>query len=404
VTRLVFGGGIADWAFGAGDNNLAEIIGGAVLKFYNAETGGARYTDLQEINGTAIDQVTTSNGDDGRSIGQIPPFYGPDNVFELWASANDGPRVLMCAVTIGSYLGPVRDQLTAHLNPANRNPHATTLATLADTDADSIASAPTGSTIVKDASGLWVAGAAATGGGATPAGAVGLTTDEEIRGSKTFDTYEATKPRIVVRAKSTGQTSDVMVAYSGTDTGQGGERQRTFYLNEKGELRAIAAKANSVAFRLKGQPGQTANIFEVTDTGNNAKAWYGPNYAHYAPNSGFAIQWVDEGDIATSSGTFGWVNDLDVDVSMRSFRASLVTPYGSGSLVLNPRVVTSTNISTDLFASGSRPTIPAGSKTTGKLTNFASAIIPVGAMVLVDVITIGAGNVGKGLFAQAMVA
>lgn len=402
MTRLVFGGGIADWAFGADDSNRAEIIGGAVIQLYDAEAGGNRLTDLQDLNGIAISQVLTSSGDDGRAIGQIPPFYGPDSTFEMWASANAGPRVLMTAVNIGSFLGPVRDQLNAHLNPANRNPHATRLADLADVDPSSIAGAPTGSTVVKDASGLWLAGAAATGGGGG-SGYVSLTADEEIRGSKTFDTYEETKTRIIVRAKGTGQVADVFQAYSGTDTGQGGARQRTMYLNEKGELRVISAKSNSVAVRIKGQPGQTANIMEVTDTGNVAKAWFGPNYGIYAPNSGFAITWVDEGDIALSSGTYGWVNDLDVDVSVRSFRASLVTPYAAGTLILNPRVVTAGNVSTDVFATANRPQIAAGAKTTGKATNFASALVPMGATLFIDVVQLGTGNVGKGLYAQAMV-
>jgi hypothetical protein len=400
----VFGGGIADWAFGADDDNRAEIIGGAVVKFYNAEVGGDRYEDLQELNGIGVDQVVTSAGDDGRSTGQIPPFFGPDNVFEMWASANDGPRVLMTAVNIGSFLGPVRERLDAHLSPSNRNPHTSRIVDMADADPESLGAAPVGSAVVMGPGGLWIAGAASTGGGETPTGAVSITGDEEVRGSKIFDTYEATKPRIVVRAKGTGQTGEIMVAYSGTDTGQGGERQRTFYLNEKGELRAIAAKSNSVAFRLKGQPSQTANIMEVTDTSNTPKAWFGPNYGLYAPNAGFALQWVDEGDIAvtTPGQTFGWVNDLDVDVSLRSFRASLITPYASGSLVLNPRVVTAGNVSTDVFAMANRPTIEAGAKTTGKLTNMANALVPVGATLLVDVVAIGAGNVGKGLYAQAM--
>lgn len=401
MTRLVYGGGIADWSFGADDSNRALLVGGAVLKFYDAETGGNALSDLQDLNGIAISQVTTSTGADGRSIGQIPPFYGPDSTFEMWASANAGPRVLMTAVNIGSFLGPVRDQLNAHLNPANRNPHATRLADLADANGDSIAAAPTGSTILKDASGLWVAGAAATGGGG--AGGASLIADQTFTGAQTFDTGEVNKVRMTVKAKALGQVANVFEAYSGTDTGQGGAVQKTTYLNEKGELRVIAAKSSSVGVRIKGQPGQTANIMEVTDTGNVAKAWYGPNYGHYAPNGGFALTWVDEGDVAVSSGTFGWFNDLDVDVSIRSFRASLVTPYASGTLVLNPRVVTPTNVSTDVFASASRPTIAAAAKTTGKLTNMTSAVVAAGSLLVVDVITIGAGNIGKGLYAQAMV-
>jgi hypothetical protein len=35
-------------------------------------------------------------------LGQIPPFYGPDGVWEMWLSANGGPRVLAMATDLGT--------------------------------------------------------------------------------------------------------------------------------------------------------------------------------------------------------------------------------------------------------------------------------------------------------------
>lgn len=117
--RYLFGGGIADWAFTAGDLDLTGDVtgtaavgivqaGGVTITFWPAETGGSQITDLQSTVGAAIDHVTTSDGTDGRAVGQIPPFYGPDGMIALWASANGGPRVLMtAALTVGQIAGTV---------------------------------------------------------------------------------------------------------------------------------------------------------------------------------------------------------------------------------------------------------------------------------------------------------
>jgi hypothetical protein len=100
MARHLFGGGIADWTFGEVDgvdsvDDLAQLVGAAVVTFYNAETGGSQYTDLQDLTGSAITQVESSDGTDGRSLGQIPPLYGPDAVTVMWAQAASGPRALM---------------------------------------------------------------------------------------------------------------------------------------------------------------------------------------------------------------------------------------------------------------------------------------------------------------------
>jgi hypothetical protein len=388
----MFGGGIADWTFGADEAARATVIGGALITLWDAESGGSQLTDLQNLNGAAIATVTTSTGADGKALGQIPMFYGPDGYFELWASANDGPRALMTAVNLGSFLGPIRDQFNAHVAPSNRNPHQTRIVDAADVD-PSLAAGGAGTIPVKNDAGLWIAGSQTVGGGG---GDVTTNTDQTISGQKTWNTGDAAKSTNVFQAAATGQTADLWSAWSGTDTGQGGARQRTTYLNEKGELRAIAAKTNSVAVRFKGQPGQTANILEITDTSNVAKAWFGPNYGVYAPNAGRSLNWTKAGDIALATGAFAWTNDLEIPMAIRSVRASLGTPYASGTLTVDVRVGGTTIYATP----GNRPSIAAAASTSGKNTGFSTSVIGVGSTVTVDIVAIGAGNVGKDLYVQ----
>jgi len=72
-----------------------EAVGGAIIKAYSAFLGGTQYTDLSmDQAGTQIvSQIVASDGTDGLMLGQIPQFYGPDGVWEVWLSANNGPRV-----------------------------------------------------------------------------------------------------------------------------------------------------------------------------------------------------------------------------------------------------------------------------------------------------------------------
>ncbi|MFB6392642.1 hypothetical protein [Polymorphospora lycopeni] len=103
MARQLFGGGPADWTFNAVDgvagvDDLAQLAGGQVITFWNLEIGGTQYEDLTDSAGTPITSVTSSTGADGRSVGQIPPLYGPDGVDRMWAQAGTGPRVLMSAV------------------------------------------------------------------------------------------------------------------------------------------------------------------------------------------------------------------------------------------------------------------------------------------------------------------
>lgn len=121
--RHTYGGGIADWAITHNASGQTLLLGGATITFWSAETGGLRYIDLTaDPDGTQpITQVLTSDGTDGRALGQIPPLYGPPKVKRMWAAANDGPRVLMhgCLTTSTDLTGDVNIDgtltITGHL-------------------------------------------------------------------------------------------------------------------------------------------------------------------------------------------------------------------------------------------------------------------------------------------------
>lgn len=109
MARHSFGGGMADWTFTTvsgvdGNDNLPQLVGGAVIQFFNLEDGGTQYTDLLDQDGNPTNQIVSSDGTGDRTIGQIPQFQGPDDVWSMWASANGGPRKLMQANDIGEAL------------------------------------------------------------------------------------------------------------------------------------------------------------------------------------------------------------------------------------------------------------------------------------------------------------
>ncbi len=119
MARQQFGGGLADWTFAATSGGV-QVIGGITVLCYSAETGGTQYTDLRTITGVAISSVVSSNGSDGRAIGTIPPFQGPDGIKEMWVSASSGPRARMvCAgdVDTAVALATVKGDMMAASGP-----------------------------------------------------------------------------------------------------------------------------------------------------------------------------------------------------------------------------------------------------------------------------------------------
>lgn len=82
MARYLYGGG--------GDGDIIRTTGlpyiNATASIYNSRTGGTQITDLQNISGTAITQVTSD------ANGQVV-FYGPDNYISvLWLDFGSGVR------------------------------------------------------------------------------------------------------------------------------------------------------------------------------------------------------------------------------------------------------------------------------------------------------------------------
>lgn len=211
---------------------------------------------------------------------------------------------------------------------------------------------------------------------------------------------DAAKSRLVLYAEATGQVADLFTAWSGTDTGQGGARQRTTYLNEKGELRVIAAKTNSVGVRVKGQTGQTANVFEHTDISNNAVAWMGPDGAWRAPNLGDLITLRVAGTLAAGgSSPDRYYNDTGVTLTLRAVRVNVrVAPTGQAA-----RFDLNKNGVTVFTTQANRPTIAIGAVTSGKVSNLDIVTLADGDYLTLDVDQVGSTVAGSDALAQVLV-
>jgi len=138
MARHTFGGGIADWTFIEVDgvdgvDDLAQLDGGVVVTFWNAASGGTQYTDLLDVGQSPVTSVMSDAG------GQIPEFYGPDGVAQMWAEAGGGQRALMVATDAAAIAdsalaaaNAAAANLSAHLSPSDSNPHNTLYGSLDD--------------------------------------------------------------------------------------------------------------------------------------------------------------------------------------------------------------------------------------------------------------------------------
>ncbi|MET0698587.1 MAG: hypothetical protein ABWY93_02885 [Mycobacterium sp.] len=107
--RHTFGGDIASYTIDLGTtetttrNGLtglqAIVVGGQLITFWNAETGGEQYTDLlmattggpDDTGGDAVTSVYSSPGADGDPpVGSIPMLLGPENITVMWAQVGAG--------------------------------------------------------------------------------------------------------------------------------------------------------------------------------------------------------------------------------------------------------------------------------------------------------------------------
>ena len=114
MARHPFCGGASDWAMTEADGLIPTPTAGATVTAWDSITGGAQIVDLS-INSdgsSPIDHVSSSDGTDGLMLGQVPMFYGPDNVWEVWIQADDGPRVRVPTVDVGASIAGVESDIS----------------------------------------------------------------------------------------------------------------------------------------------------------------------------------------------------------------------------------------------------------------------------------------------------
>lgn len=373
-----------------GEDDIAQFANGGTANFFSAQTGGVQYTDLLDLSGVATDHSTTSTGADSWGVGVVLPVQGPDDVWEMYCSVNGGPRFLMTATDVGSTLGTelaaTAAAISAHLAATGvANPHATRVRDLVDVDTAAAAAAVEGQVLAFSAtSGLWLP-VSVPG----VADAVRLTGTQIITGFKTFKPPTSADSAVRVEAL-VGQVGDIFACFS--ETGQ-----RTGYFNEKGELRAISAAANSVAVRFKGVTGQTADILQIADISNNPLAWFDSVGRMRAPNINSGPNFGILGTLEAGVGVQKFYNDTGQPLLIRAVRVSLGTaPTGADAIF-------DVNINgASIFTSGNRPRVTAGNTTSGKNTSIASTAWPDGQALTFDVDQIGSSVAGADLTVQIL--
>ncbi|MGV9278046.1 glycosyl hydrolase family 28-related protein [Streptomyces griseosporeus] len=96
MARHLFGGSPADYAMEKVGNQLL-LRPAATGTVWDAATGGTQITDLTDLTGTPITQVTAD------SEGAVA-FYGPDNVTSLYVDFGYGRRYALPAVDVGDVI------------------------------------------------------------------------------------------------------------------------------------------------------------------------------------------------------------------------------------------------------------------------------------------------------------
>ena len=330
MTRRRFGGGVADWAFTLTSQNVPVLDPGSTITFWSASAGGTQYTDLAgAVDGSGA--ISTVTAGIGATAGQIPVFYGPDEITWMWMSANSGSRVLI----------ECNDM---------------------------------------------------TSGGAMLAGA------QTFTDTKTFGPHTSNaNVRVVINAELTGMGTDVLQAWSGTDTGTGGARQKTFALNARGEMRAAASIATSVAARFKAATGQSQHLVEQTDASDVVLAWWEPDGRWRAPNLGHTFTWNVLGNISVRTGVHRIYNDTGVTLTIRAVRTTVNTAP-SGQVI---RTDINKNGTTIFTTQGNRPSIAIAANTS-KVTNMDVTTLADGEYLTYDIDQVGSGTVGADLLVQVL--
>lgn len=156
MARMLFGGSAADVYLYEDEDGDLQPYGPVVAKFYDGpgEQAGL-VTDLATLDDVPISQVVVADVGDDNVRGQLPMFYGPDDVYEMWMSVNSSPRQLLQAVNVGSDLYPTKQVIDGITSGADPNPFDTSLPDLLDVDGEAVAAAAEGSSLVRLPSGLY---------------------------------------------------------------------------------------------------------------------------------------------------------------------------------------------------------------------------------------------------------
>lgn len=397
ATRHAFGGDLTAWTFAAG-------VGGAVsaasttVTFWNTPSGGTQYTDLASdaVGTTTFDHVISSDGTDGQTIGTIEPFFGPADVWFMYASANGGPRLLMFAADVASYVSNNVTSLAQLLNNFNAhlaavNPHATRVEDLADWlsgAAPSDGQVP----VYSAATSKWAPGAGGGGGGG-----VSLTGGSTIQIPNGDATTRALRVRVPAGTRSAAPTTLDVQWNAGSDSVP--NWISVFTLDAYGQIRLRPSAVDRIASRISRiSSGQTAHLQEWADENDVPLGWVEPNGAVRAPNLGQTLTYSLAGTVSTGTGKARLYNDTGVPLTIRAVRASVGTAPTGASLIVDVNKGGTTIFTTQ----ANRPTIAAGTNTSGKVTAINVTTLNDGEYVTVDIDQVGSTVAGADLVVQVL--
>ena len=393
MARHLFGG-IADFVVGRGENvttvdGLAGyqtvLIPNHEVTFWDAPVGGTRVTDLVDASGTPIaDGVVITNDE-----GALPQFYGPDGVTLLYADAG-GTRRAILAMDVGSAVATAQAaQVGLAGHEATPNPHQMALAHLVDV---LVSAAAAGNVLQYDGQ-VW---RAATLPGVS--NVVTLDTEQTITAPKTLFASDVNTTPLRLRFfgdRNPTTASLMLVEYLGVNGAS--PPRRTFELNERGMVRITSPEEPQVMLRLRADPAQTADAFQLTDLSNNPRMWIDILGRVRAPNISAVPPFSVAGELSTGTGNVRWYNDTGQPLTLRSVRASVGTSPQGSPVVVDVNV----NGSSVWTSPAAQPTIPANGVTSGAVTPNTSTI-PAGGYLTVDIDAVGSTSPGGDLTVQIL--
>lgn len=375
-TRHPYGGGIADYAIHTDSTLVATLQTGASITAWNARTGGSQYLNLalDPAGTTLVTGVTTSDGSDGYSPGQIPIFYGPEDVTLLWISADGGPRVAIGALDSAQAAGDLAAAFSQHVTATN--PHLTTMGALAD------AAFPTplpagGYPVWNQTSGKWEI---STAGGLNPNAFVSVNGGSVVRVAEGDTALIAQEWRGPAGNRDAAPNLNQWAWNSGTS----GVPVWSLgaYVNPYAELRARSTRDTGVALRIERRSsGATGDLFQVVNEAGVVLAYVSSKGQVRAANLGRSIPFSAAGALTANPGKFSWWNDTGTDLVLRSIRFTLDTAGSTTSTFdINDN-------GTTLYPTG-KPTLAGAALTTMVAAAFT---IVAGHKITVDVDAAGTG-------------